>query len=122
MKRVISIILSYLPTALPVGMTDFNKWLDDIISLSKVPDNDSTRFAAAVMIFNLRPDEDRKSKRYFIKALNKGAANECANAVAMGFKAKQQAAAAEEKAKKMQESLGSNNIEASNGKSEFERI
>lgn len=122
MKKFIRFLFSFLPTALPVGMTEFNSWLDDIISLSKVPDNDSTRFAAAVMIFNLKPDQDRKSKRYFIKALNKGAANECANAIAMGFKEKQKAAAAEEQAKKLQDKLGSNTIEASSGKSAFERL
>lgn len=105
-------LFSYFPTSLPVGMTEFTKWSADIISMSKVPDNDSTRFTVAVMIFQLNPSEDRKPKRYFIRALNKGAANECANSVATSLKEKQKAAALAEQEKKMQEALGSNNTGA----------
>lgn len=94
--------LSYLPTPLPTGMTEFKDWQDEILSLSKVPDNDSTRFASAVMILHLDATTDRKAKRYFIKALNKSAANEIANSVAMDLKKKQQERAEAEKALKLQ--------------------
>lgn len=84
---------SYFPTQLPVGMTEFQEWSDSILSLSKVPDNDSTRFAIAVMILHLNASEDRKPKHYFVKCLNKSAANECGNAIAMALKEKQKQAA-----------------------------
>lgn len=92
MKKFWNYILSYFPTALPTGMTEFEEWQESILSMSKVPDNDSTRFATAVMVLHLDSTTDRKPKRYFVKALNKSAANELANAVAMGLKEKQKAA------------------------------
>lgn len=105
MKKLVQEALSYIPTSLPVGMTDFEKWSKSIIDMSKVPDNDSTRFAVAVMVLHLDSSRDRKPKRYFIKSLNKSAANECANAIAMGLKEKQQAAAKAEAERKLQESV-----------------
>src|ERR1017187_1717610 len=108
MKTILSFIIgiidnitSYFPTALPTGMTEFVKWQDSILRMSKVPDNDSTRFASAVMILHLDSTTNRKAKRYFIKALDKSASNEIANAVAMGLKEKQIAAAKAE-----QEAIG----------------
>lgn len=111
-KKVLSHLLSYLPTALPVGMTEFNNWSDSILAMSKVPDNDSTRFAVAVMIMHLNATEDRKAKRYFVRALNKSAANECANSVAVALKEKQRAAQVLEAQKKAEATgiaNGSNN-------------
>ena len=105
MRSLIRCISSFIPTPLPTGMTEFSAWSDSILALSKVPDNDSTRFAVAVMIMHLGSTEDWKAKRYFIKALNKSAANECANAVAMGLKKKQQDAAAALEASKKAEEL-----------------
>ncbi len=102
-KRILRYVSSYLPTRLPTGMEEFQGWSDSIISLSDVPDNDSTRFAVAVMILHLGSTEDRKAKRFFVKAMNKGAANEIANAVAQGLKNKQLAAVKAEEEKKARE-------------------
>ena len=104
---LIESMLSYIPTSLPVGMTEFNDWATSILSMSKVPINDSTRFTLAVMILHLNPAEDRKAKRYFVKALNKGAANEVGNAVAMELKAKQAAAMKAEQEAKIVQDIGS---------------
>lgn len=90
--NIFSVIMSYFPSALPTGMTDFVKWQDSILRMSQVPDNDSTRFASAVMILHLDSTTTHKPKRYFVKALNKGAANEVAGAVCQALKEKQQAA------------------------------
>lgn len=89
MKKLVNILLSYIPTPLPVSMPELKEWQDSILAMSKVPDNDSTRFAVSVMIFHLDATTDRKAKRYFVRALNKSAANEVANAVCMDLKAKQ---------------------------------
>lgn len=108
-------IKSLYPTQLPVGMTEFQEWSNSILKLSKVPDNDSTRFAIAVMILHLNANEDRKPKRYFVKCLNKSAANECGNAIAMILKEKQkQAAQVEAQRLAEAQNIGSNNNGASN--------
>lgn len=111
MKKLLAYILSYLPTPLPVGMVEFKEWSDGILSLSKVPDNDSTRFAVAVMIMHLNPDVDHVSKRNMIRRLNKSAANEVANAVCLQLKEKQKQALAEEALRKAEATninIGSN--------------
>lgn len=108
MSKLWSILLSYIPTPLPVGMVEFKEWSDSILSMSKVPDNDSTRFATAVMILHLNPDVDCVSKRNMIRRLNKSAANEVANAVALQLKEKQKEAQAEEARKKAEQAGLSN--------------
>lgn len=101
LELLLARLLSYLPSPLPVGMTEFGEWQESILALSKVPDNESTRFALAVMILHLDPHRSSKSKNYFVRCLNKSAANELANAMAMDIKSKQKARIeAEEAAKK----------------------
>ena len=89
MKRVLLFLKSLLPTRLPVGKAEFDQWQRDILSLSGVPANESTLFAIAVMVLHLDPTVDRKPMHYFVKALNKGAANEVANSIILDLKAKQ---------------------------------
>lgn len=88
-KSICFYILSFLPTPLPTGATEFEKWSTDILGQAKCPDNDSTRFALAVMVLHCNSTEATKPKRYFVRCLNKAAANELANDVAQGFKKKQ---------------------------------
>lgn len=91
LKELLTLILSFIPTPLATGMTEFKAWQDDILLLSRVPDNDSTRFTVAVMVLHLGNTVDRKAKRYFVKSLNKAAANEIANASIIALKAAQEA-------------------------------
>lgn len=91
LKSLLARLSSYFPTPLPVGLTEFNRWQDSILALSKVPSNESTRFAIAVMVLHLGPTVDSKAKHYFVKSLNKSAANELANSVALDMKARQKA-------------------------------
>lgn len=100
MRKFFKVLLSYIPTKLPHGMTEFEAWSRSIIALSNCPDNESTRFTVAVMILHMNPDEDRKAKHFFVKKLNKAAANELANGVAMELKKKQQERAEAEKAER----------------------
>lgn len=93
MKNLLNLVSSYFSSPLPVGIAEFNEWSDSILSMSKVPDNDSTRFAVAVMILHLDPDVDAVPKREMVRRLNKSAANEVANAIATNLKEKQKAAA-----------------------------
>lgn len=86
---VIEWILSFFPTALPVGRTAFDKWAASVIRLSGCPDNRSTRFALTVMIMHGK--KARVPKRFFAQQLYKAAANEVAHALGQEAKAAQKA-------------------------------
>ena len=92
-KRLVSQILSLLPTALPVGMTSFEAWADSIVELSgPYADKDSMRFALASMIMSLGPQRSSVPKNYFVRSLRKAAANQVASQFFQDIKLKQQAA------------------------------
>lgn len=91
-KNVFARIKAYIPETLPQGLTAYNAWATDVLKLAKVPDNDSTRFALAIMILHLPPQASSKAKEYFIRTLRKGATNEIAASVAQELKTKQQQA------------------------------
>jgi hypothetical protein len=84
-------IRSFFPSSLPQGMTEYNNWAFSIISLSKLPDNDSTRFALGSMIMHMGSRQDVKPMRFFVKQLRKAAANEIAHSVISALKEKQKA-------------------------------
>ena len=90
---LINLIASYFPSALPTGMTEFASWANRILAMSKVPNNPSTQFTLATMVLHLDAANDRKPKRYFVKALNKAAANQVAAETFNQLKAQQVAAA-----------------------------
>ncbi len=76
------IIRSYLPTLLPVGMTAFNAWADDIIALSgQFADRDSMRFAIASILIHTDAKHGSLPMQYFVKRLRKSAANQVASQV-----------------------------------------
>lgn len=78
-KRLWLIFTSFFPSTLPQGMVELDKWLDDVITLSGLPNNDSMRFTASSMILHVNADNDNKPKRYFAKAMRKAAANQVAS-------------------------------------------
>lgn len=87
-------LMAYLPTNLPVGMTEFNDWSDSIIALSgKYADEDSMKWALATMVLHGDASSGRLSKIYFVHRLRKTAANQVASAVFQDIKLKQEAAA-----------------------------
>ncbi len=91
MHILIRQLLSYLPTRLPVGMTEFNKWSQDIIDLAgPMADEDSMRWAIASQVMHQGATSDCIPKRFFVSALRKAAANQVANQVFQDLKIKQQ--------------------------------
>lgn len=95
-------VLSYLPTNLPVGLSQFNTFADSIIELAgPYADQDSMRFAVASMIIHLPAGTAAVPKNYFVKSLRKSAANQVASQVFQDIKTKQ--AAQLEAAKKQAE-------------------
>jgi|ERR1019366_10357905 hypothetical protein len=91
MKLLLKRLLSYLPTKLPVGLTEFNTWADSIIELSgQYADSDSMRFAIASMVIHLPSGTGAISKNHFVKGLRKSAANQVASQVFQDVKQRQQ--------------------------------
>jgi hypothetical protein len=78
LKRLLKRLTSFLPRPLPTGMTAFNQWVEDIIWLSSLPNNASTRKAAASFILQLRPTTGWISLHTTVRLLVKAAANQVA--------------------------------------------
>lgn len=105
-------LAAYFPSPLPVGMTDFQKWCDDIVYLYDLPDNESLRWTLGAVILHLSPRKNGgtcyyKSKRFFGLTALKGASNEIAHAYMEQLKEKQKAmikAAQDEESAKAAES------------------
>jgi len=90
LRLLLTKALSYLPTKLPVGVTEFNKFADDVIALSgQYADRDSMRFAIASMLIHAPHDKGSLSKHYFVVRLRKSAANQVASQVFQEIKALQ---------------------------------
>ena len=81
-------ILSYVPEPLPVGMTEFNKFADEIIDLAgNYADKDSMTWAIASQI--IHSSKSSISKHQFVCQLRKAAANQIASQVFQDIKIKQ---------------------------------
>jgi hypothetical protein len=90
MKLLLKKILSYLPSKLPVGLTEFNKFVDDIIELSgQYADRTSMEFAIASMLIHAPSHLGALSKNYFVVRLRKSAANQVASQVFQTIKEQQ---------------------------------
>lgn len=99
-KSVLKYLLSYFPENLPVGMTAYNQFCNDIIELAgPYADKDSMRFVISTNILHLDPKYSRASKQYFVRRLRKTAANQIVSEVINEIKAAQLKKQAEATAK-----------------------
>lgn len=98
-KSLVAHLLAYVPTRLPIGMAEFDTWAKSVISLTKLPDNDSTRFALASTVPHQKAEKFLSPKIKYAWLLEKSAANQVAFGVMTELKEKQQRLAAEEAAK-----------------------
>ena len=90
MKRIFNKALSYIPTALPVGMTTYAAWSDSVVELiGPIADNDSLRFCVASEVLRLGPSATSIPKNYFVQRVRAGAAKQIAGAVFTEIKEKQ---------------------------------
>jgi len=89
LKKLGLFALAFIPSPLPIGMTEFDVWAKSVLSLTKLPDNDSTRFTLASMIPHQKVDRFYISKITFANMINKAAANQIGGAVMQELKAKQ---------------------------------
>ncbi len=104
MKKLLNRCLSYLPTKLPVGTTEFNVWADSIIELSgQFADRDSMLFAIASIVIHADSSRGNLSKQYVVRRLIKSAANQVASQVFQDIKIAQQKALEEAKLKQAED-------------------
>lgn len=99
MKRIINLLLSSIPRALPVGMTQFETWAERIMSQTgKFADENSMKFALASILIHADAKHGALPDKYFTDRLRKSAANQVASQVFQDVKQKQ----AEELAKQQE--------------------
>lgn len=99
LKSLLNKALSYLPSKLPVGMSEFEEFSNSILALSgKYADEDSLKFAIASMIIHLPAGKGSAPKNFFVRSLRKSAANQVASQVFQDIKARLEAKQQAEKA------------------------
>ncbi len=107
MTALLNRLLSYFPTNLPVGATEFDKWSDSIIELSgPYADRDSMKYAIATALIHASANVGALPKNYFVVRLRKSAANQVASQVFLDIKAKHDKQAAEATAAKLEADSG----------------
>jgi hypothetical protein len=83
----------------PATLNEFHTWMDDVIALTRLPNNDSMKFAVATVVLEAK---ELLTKKQAALKLEKGAQNQFAAFVFQDIKAKR-IAADEAEAKKAQE-------------------
>lgn len=78
MKYLSKWLLSFIPRKLPIGKTSFYTWIDDVVYVSGLPNNTSTRRVASMFILQLPPALAYLSIRKVSNQLIKAAANQVA--------------------------------------------
>lgn len=87
------------PSKLPVGLTEFNEFCDDVIAISgEFADRDSMVYAIASNIIHIKHDCDAVPKAYFAQCLRKAAANQVASAIFTEIKERHEKQKAEDTA------------------------
>lgn len=101
LRRILKILLAFLPSALPTGRTAFNKWASDIIEITgPLADEDSLRWALAAQIQHSGNGlvDAFPPKIKFVASLRKAAANQIAGGIFHEIKTAQAERAAAEQA------------------------
>ncbi len=95
-KRLIKQLLGFFPSRLPVGMSEFDTWVDSLTSTYKLATSDMTtiKWVLASTIVRLNPTVAYKSKFYFYLVIQAAAAKEIAGGVFVKIKEDQRAAIA----------------------------
>lgn len=79
--KLVNWLFSFIPRSLPTGMSEFDSWVYDIVRVSGLPDNDSTRRVAAQFLMFVGRTKAHLSIRAIAIELRKAAALQIANQV-----------------------------------------
>lgn len=78
-KKFYKILISMFPTPLPLGVSAYEAWLNDIVYLTgPIADDESLKWVISQEILRLSPGRDRVSRHRFVKLIRKYAANQIA--------------------------------------------
>lgn len=96
MKRFLNQFLGLFPSRLPVGMGEFDTWIDSIIDTYPMPtaNRDSIVNGVAATVMRLGPTTAYKPKVYFALIIQAGAAKQIAGEQFMQLREKQKQAEA----------------------------
>lgn len=90
MKRFFLTLLNRIPRKLPAGLTEFEAWIDRIVTQTGlIADIDSMRFALASILIHADSKHGALPDKYFTDRLVKSAANQVASQVFQDIKTKQ---------------------------------
>jgi hypothetical protein len=78
MRLFLKRLRAKFPRQLPTGMTSFNAWVADIIAVSGLPDNSSTRQLAGQFILSMAPSIGSIPLQEIANRMVKAAANQVA--------------------------------------------
>lgn len=100
--KVLKILRGFFPSKLPVGVTELEAWVDDIIDTYSLPTQDkrSTKFVLLATLVNFGGKVSHKSKFYFYLHLHAAATTQVASALFYELKQQQME---EQKAKALKE-------------------
>lgn len=91
MKLIFKRILALFPTPLPLTVSQYDTWLDEIVELAgPIADKDSLEWVISNEVMRLNPGRDKVSKHLFVKLLRKYAANQFAANKVMELKTAQE--------------------------------
>jgi hypothetical protein len=94
MKRLILILLSRFPRKLPAGMTEFEAFIERIVTQTGlIADIDSMKFALSSILIHADSKHGALPDKYFTDRLIKSAANQVASQIFQDVKQKQAEAA-----------------------------
>lgn len=67
---------SFVPEKLPQGMTEFNRWVEEISELTELPVNDKLKKVVGTLILQMPPTVAYIPKRKIANLVKKAAANQ----------------------------------------------
>jgi len=77
MKLAVAVLLSYLPTALPLSPAELEKFVDDVLTLGGWDvANISFRNSVVTQILHIDISETKATKRQFINAIKRSITNQ----------------------------------------------
>ncbi len=79
-KNLFKRLLGRIPSRLPVGVTEFAKFVDELQAIYDLPtkNKDDVMFAVTSTILRLGPTDSKLSKQYFVNIVKAGAAKQIA--------------------------------------------
>jgi len=97
-KTLTKVWKHHVPQSLPIGMTEFDHWSDEIIENYGFPQNDSTKFTLSTMVMHLDHEAAKVPYKTFAKRIKKSMANQIAGEVMHQCKKRQMERMEKEKA------------------------